>query len=215
MADDTAPPGDTLDPLQLDRCPDCGYLFTGLPERGLCPECGFGYGPDTLVLYGWSSGWHRRRLSEAARRWRTRLALLGQWWWIPYMAVQVGWQPWRSGRHHFTVFSGLVLLACITPVLVALWRRYIDPPIVGPAPIQLRLTPQGFAVRRNIGKVTLNAWREWHTLHVRPVPDRACSLMIEARSLKHFLLEIPWDQPLLDRLGQRVSCWCKVKMEPS
>ncbi len=42
-------------PLQLDCCPDCGYSLHGLPDRGMCPECGLEYGPDLIILYGKTS----------------------------------------------------------------------------------------------------------------------------------------------------------------
>src|SRR5690242_10129098 len=49
---------EVADPLRPDRCPDCGYLFTGLPDAGTCPECGIEYDPETIVLYGYKTG-HR------------------------------------------------------------------------------------------------------------------------------------------------------------
>lgn len=45
-------PQKAVDPLRVDRCPDCGYLLTGLPEQGICPECGVAYSLDLIVLYG-------------------------------------------------------------------------------------------------------------------------------------------------------------------
>jgi hypothetical protein len=41
-----------LDPLKLTFCPRCDYSLTGLPETGICPECGDVYNQDFIVLRG-------------------------------------------------------------------------------------------------------------------------------------------------------------------
>lgn len=47
------------DPEAERHCPDCRYLHTGLPDQGLCPECGLAYDNVVIVLRGWDS--HRGR----------------------------------------------------------------------------------------------------------------------------------------------------------
>ncbi len=53
------------DPLMLDRCPECGYLLTGLPREGRCPECGSDYDSYLIVLWGWACG---KRANDANTR---------------------------------------------------------------------------------------------------------------------------------------------------
>ena len=43
---DSLPTHAPLAPL----CGNCGYLLTGLPSCGICPECGEGYRDDQIVL---------------------------------------------------------------------------------------------------------------------------------------------------------------------
>src|SRR4051794_11510622 len=38
-------------------CPDCAYPLQGLPPgQEVCPECGAGLDPRTVVLYGYARG---------------------------------------------------------------------------------------------------------------------------------------------------------------
>lgn len=36
-------------------CPVCDYLLTGLPDAGICPECGEKYDTSAIILNGWFS----------------------------------------------------------------------------------------------------------------------------------------------------------------
>jgi len=39
---------------RLERCPQCDYPLTGLPQSHACPECGCAYEAGMFQLYGWS-----------------------------------------------------------------------------------------------------------------------------------------------------------------
>ena len=70
-------------PVSLDQCPDCGYLLTGLPEQGICPECGLAYGPDLLVLYGWE----RKSKPVLLALIGTVFVTMGAGWWLTSVAL--------------------------------------------------------------------------------------------------------------------------------
>lgn len=38
--------------LELTQCPNCDYSLTGLPEEGVCPECGSRYDQQFVILQG-------------------------------------------------------------------------------------------------------------------------------------------------------------------
>ena len=52
MAD--AAPG--ADALRLENCPQCEYSLQGLPEEGICPECGWSYDRGAVIVRcrGWA-----------------------------------------------------------------------------------------------------------------------------------------------------------------
>src|SRR5262249_30243388 len=98
-------------PIRLvDNCPGCSYSLHGLPDVGICRECGAKYDQETIVLRGWT-----RRGSALTSRPRVAawLAVLGafQLWlqWDQYrrghgsMLMIVFWCAWEG-------WIGLVLL---------------------------------------------------------------------------------------------------------
>src|SRR3954462_6792739 len=68
----SAAPLSTADPFRLERCPGCAYDLTGLPEAGVCPECGEGYDAGMIELTGVARGPHVNvgNASPSYLRWR-------------------------------------------------------------------------------------------------------------------------------------------------
>jgi hypothetical protein len=130
---------EAIDPLRLDRCPDCGYLLTGLPEHGICPECGFAYRADMIVLYGWAG---KGRGDESTRR-----PTLSYWLGAVVASVLI--------LLLFNIF-GALLLVVYWGWMIHRRRRYLHD---APAPVQLRLFAEGFGQRNGIGPVELHPWR--------------------------------------------------------
>lgn len=166
MGEPTGNQHQALDPLRLDRCPDCGYLLTGLPEQGVCPECGFAYNSDMIVLYGRASG---RFSSAAANRQASVQALVAL---LPIVllvvlivARRIVGTAWPGSRMvpwpMFVVYGSLVVGA-----LYRRWRARQDE-LKPNARWQLRLSPQGFAQRDYIGPVQMRPWAQDLRVEVR------------------------------------------------
>ncbi len=141
---------DTHNPLCLEQCPDCGYSLIGLPDQGRCPECGFMFDKQTIVLYGSrdstsSPGWSARGLPPdiAPIGFVVLIAMvvcfmattaLGVWGTIPLILLAfLAWQVFRWARR--------------TPQNL-------------PGPIQMRLCPDGFAIRRGQGPAKKQPWSQ-------------------------------------------------------
>ncbi len=187
-------PPNADDPLRLDRCPDCGYLLTGLPERGICPECGFAYNEQMIVLYGWA---RNVRGSEGTQR---------------------PWAGWWAAKILFWLFvlvitsgAGLILLI-IWLLIRSLRRRQLTAD--APAPVQLRLVPEGFAQRDGVGPVKLCRWRpDKEQLIFKRTMDGPWHI----RSWRHFLpvlrrsrvidFEFDCDGRTMRRIEQQILQW--------
>jgi hypothetical protein len=61
------PAEDALAAFRHRSCLKCEYDLRGLPERGVCPECGGSYDRDTLVVAGWTSPAYAPGLSHTLR----------------------------------------------------------------------------------------------------------------------------------------------------
>lgn len=196
---------EATDPLRLDRCPDCGYLFTGLPEEGLCPECEFAYTRDIIVLYGWARGPHRSGINMRLGwiEWsitRTFLVVLAM------LVVGV-----ESGSGMAMGVAGVLATGCVGYSGYRRWRVRRE----APAPVQLRLFPQGFAQQNGIGPVNrLLAWRR-RQVCIRKLQEgryrirswRFLQWQIGSR-LRSIDFEWQCDDATAARIEQRISDWC-------
>ena len=85
----------------IDSCPVCRYLLTGLPDEHVCPECGFGYERDAVLV------------EEHRYTWKHYVGVVG----VPILLMAGSWL--RSGR---LIDPYLVSLAILTPLVAGLWR---------------------------------------------------------------------------------------------
>jgi hypothetical protein len=196
---------DTTDPLRMDRCPDCGYLLTGLPERGVCPECGSAYDEQMIVLYGWGCG---DRLSLAnSHGWRRVMlgALL-----LPQMIMML---ILAAAAAMFQSLGWLWLIPWILAVAYFMWRwRRIRRD--APAPSQVRLCPQGYAQRDGLGPVTLQPWRRGVVMQLTPAGRGRYRIRRQVRFLSMPVgplgkigLEFECDATKAESIGKRMQAW--------
>lgn len=156
-------PSQQADPLRLDRCPDCGYMLTGLPGQGICPECGFAYRPEMIVLYGWG----RADVSHA-RGWRLVALVLLNCGWLVQLILPIILGLWFG--YSWEYLWAVAFLAFITWVSFRRWRRNRQD---SPAPVQLRLCPVGYAQRDGVGRVRLHAWTSNSGIELRQSGGRS------------------------------------------
>lgn len=148
-------------PLRLDRCPDCGYLLTGLPERGGGPECGQQYDSSTaIVLYGYIQG--RKGQFPAANAWvevgltATVMLLLG----AVVAHVPLALPRWVLEWLAWGLATG------IGGLYVATYHRRRMRIDDLPDPVQLRLSAAGFGYRVGYGPCRMDPWEPHMTLAV-------------------------------------------------
>ena len=152
---------------EITHCPDCGYLLVvprELPRPGRCPECGWAFGEQTLVLYG-RPGASFAAARAHGRSWgwlvRDKLLLVGA-----VLALGVALVLFVDGvdfasRRLPPAVQDVILGAFLTALAVGLLRVWRDPfdergrrnrlAAAQLKPLgahQLRLTPDGFAQRR-------------------------------------------------------------------
>jgi hypothetical protein len=119
----------------VDQCPECGYSLEGLPDEGICPECGQRYDQTMIVLHGTARG-RLASLGNAAPRaviWHVVWGVLA----IACFTDVVG-----VGRHR-TIPMILIAYGGVMAAL-ALARRFLAD---RPGLVQDYLRPDGFLQR--------------------------------------------------------------------
>src|SRR3954447_9035943 len=92
--------------VRLQSCASCGYLLTGLPDRGICPECGRAYEPSHMVtLFGRTGG---------ARAWSTNWLQTGV---VIVVLIYMAFDMRRS-----PMLAEIIVLCAVT-TFVTLWER--------------------------------------------------------------------------------------------
>ncbi len=201
MSQGNQDPREVIDPLRLDRCPDCGCLFTSRPEAGRCPECGVVYDPEMIVLYGWGLGTRGNETNRYHGRTAWMLFELG----LGLLLI-------------FTFAKGLSLAGTIIPgvfFLAGAWTLYRRRRLLAnaPAPVQLRLSPKGFAQRDGVGYVSLQPWGD--ARHFRITKRRGGRYRVRScRWYQTFFLlgpridlEFKADPQVVARLCERTDRW--------
>ncbi len=148
------------DPSRLDRCPECGYSRSGLPEQGLCPECGARYDTSQLiVLYGWSlenplgvGGWARFALAQVLL-WGSLLSLQTL---LTYLHIHISF---------WVAYGAASSLICLVEYwCIRRWLRSNE----RTGPDQLHLSPEGFGWRTGYGPCRLQPWQDSQYLRIKP-----------------------------------------------
>lgn len=167
MSDSAEPSSvDSIDLSALSRCGQCGYSLRGLPETGRCPECGTEYLPGQMLLFGWACG----NLANVANS----SAMTALWLLSPLSLYAVLWLQ-LSGIPELRLILMLPPVLLLLPLAVLAYRLRGH----GSAPVQLRLSPAGFAQRDGLGPVAWEAWNPSYRVVVCRLRGRRYRISIE------------------------------------
>ena len=119
----------------VDECPECGYELTGLPDAGVCPECGQAYDQSMLVLHGAARG-RFANLGNAATR-----SMFAQIAWLIVCIVNLRPLAGSSWRDPILM---LILAFGVGFAALSVMRRFLADRA---GLVQLYLRPDGFLQR--------------------------------------------------------------------
>jgi hypothetical protein len=174
-------------PFRLQVCPRCDYSLTGLPEVGVCPECGREYDQQSIFLHGEAAGSRRNAWNSSGNqslgRWISSICLIG---------LYIGIGFWHLHRVRFNIFPLINVPIIVLPLLIGLWRKMSDQ---GSGLIQVKLTPQGVRQGiRGMGPIPYEAndraklipWRTIRSVRVGQLRNDQAHLVLKSsdRSLR-------------------------------
>jgi hypothetical protein len=119
----------------VDECPECGYALIGLPDAGVCPECGQDYDQSMLVLHGAARG-RFANLGNAAGR-----SVVAQVGWLILCIVNLRPLVGSSWRDPILM---LILAFAVGFAVLTVMRRFLADRA---GLVQLYLRPEGFLQR--------------------------------------------------------------------
>jgi hypothetical protein len=133
-------------------CPECGYSLEGHGVEGNCPECGFHYGPEQIVIFG---------RAKVMPSFVVAFAFLGT---MGLFLLIIG-----CLLHSW----GIALLGFSQVFNFAIqWWRWRPPH-------QLRLSANGYGARSRIGYVHVQPWKSNTRFWMDVVDERHTRISIE------------------------------------
>jgi hypothetical protein len=122
-------PAPVNDVQRVSHCPKCAYELTGLPDEGLCPECGRAYDQTCVFLYGTALGEHAG--VHNATPWR--IVAIALFTLLQFNQLLFHMRDWR-----YLALFGYVAVIFLLQLLIRFGHDQL-------APTQVRLGPHGCA----------------------------------------------------------------------
>jgi len=161
------------DILRLNSCPDCGYSLQGLGAEGRCPECGWVFTAEHIVLYGWihrldSTGDSLRRTPVTSYSLIITMIVIGAG-----IAILAPPPDFRASGF------ALAVIGVVSLIGFAIARRQLKVAQgTNAGPWQLRITPQGWGLRFGPGPLTLNEWDKDVAVEAQRLADNQCVVSV-------------------------------------
>jgi hypothetical protein len=147
--------------LYATVCPNCGYPLEGLPETGICPECGREYAQTEVILYGYARGRHEN--FGNVRRSRLAYFIFGPLIFLWFQIITLIVIGWRTLVYEPPYSIPLTLFIVVQILLV--WPRFGSK---YPGPIQVRLGERGCTQYDKLSKPS--ELGKWFRLHGWVIP---------------------------------------------
>lgn len=201
---------DERPPTSVRLCPECGYSLEALPEAGRCPECGFYFSAEQIIIYGWEAVQSTFATARSPFAMYFYLVCLGLIFFCSGLGLFFGKMP---------LIGLCVILAGIAiGALQLAWRRKLLSTM--PAPVQLRLFPEGYGARTGLGKVRLEPWtRKTKCRFISKPKSWLVSIQQPSRFFKfeyqnpRIFIEFEADHQLILRAQSQIARWCAAASE--